>query len=288
MHGLISDIRSNRAVCSVQLDSLMGAAAAVQLDESSRAFYRDALSRLEREGVKYLVGGAYAFARYTGIERHTKDFDIFIRREDFARAAETLEKAGYETELTFAHWLGKAFHGDDFVDLIFSAGNGVATVDDLWFEHAVPAQVIGMDVQLIPPEEMIWSKGLIMERERFDGADVAHVIHSVGKELDWRRLIDRYDRYWRVLYAHCILFGFIYPSKRSNVPEWVMHEFADRLSKEKTDVAEKICYGTIISRQQYLKDVEEWGYKDARLQRGTMSREEIAHWTAGIAQDGAK
>ena len=154
MHGLISDIRSNRAVCSVQLDSLMGAAAAVQLDESSRAFYRDALSRLEREGVKYLVGGAYAFARYTGIERHTKDFDIFIRREDFARAAETLEKAGYETELTFSHWLGKAFHGDDFVDLIFSAGNGVATVDDLWFEHAVPAQVIGMDVQLIPPAKI--------------------------------------------------------------------------------------------------------------------------------------
>ena len=67
-----------------------------------------------------------------------------------------------------------------------------------------------------------------------------------------------------------------------------MKEFSDRLSKEKTDVAEKICYGTIISRQQYLKDVEEWGYKDARLQRGTMSREEIAHWTAGIAQDGAK
>ena len=27
----------------------------------------------------FLVGGAYAFARYTGIERHTKDFDVFVR-----------------------------------------------------------------------------------------------------------------------------------------------------------------------------------------------------------------
>ena len=269
----------------------MGAAAAIKLDESSRAFYQDALSRLDAGKLDYLVGGAYAFARYTGIERHTKDFDIFIRRSDFDRAAKILEDAGYETELTYSHWLGKAFHGDDFVDLIFGAGNGVAEVDDLWFERSVPARVIDMDVRLIPAEEMIWSKGLIMERERFDGADVAHVIRAMGPELDWRRLIDRYDEYWRVLYAHCILFGFIYPSSRSNIPASVMQEFAERLAKETAagDRAEKVCYGTIISRQQYLKDIEEWGYKDARLiPRGTMSREEIAHWTAGIAQDGTK
>jgi len=264
---------------------------AVVLDESSRAFYRAALSRLDENGVGYLVGGAYAFARYTGIERHTKDFDIFIRREDFDAAAKVLGDAGYEAELTFPHWLGKAFHGDDFIDLIFSAGNGVAVVDDLWFEHAVPGRVIDMDVKLIPAEEMIWSKGLIMERERFDGADVAHVLKAVGAKLDWRRLIDRYDRYWRVLYAHCILFGFIYPQHRTNVPDWVMKELGDRLAGEVSEgnTDDQTCYGTVISRQQYLKDIDEWGYKDARLEpRGNMSREEIAHWTAGIAQDGAK
>jgi hypothetical protein len=264
---------------------------AVQIDENSRAFYRDALNRLDRAGVDYLVGGAYAFERYTGIERHTKDFDIFIRREDFEAASDVLTKAGYETELTFSHWLGKAFHGEDFVDLIFSAGNGVAKVDDLWFKYAVPASVIDMDVLLIPAEEMIWSKGLIMERERFDGADVAHVLRSTGHELDWRRLVDRYAEHWRVLYAHCILFGFIYPSKRSNVPPWVMNEFAARIANEvaRGDADDKVCNGTILSRQQYLKDIEEWGCEDARLEpRGNMSPEEIAHWTAGIAQDGAK
>src|SRR6266550_7315802 len=151
-------------------------AAAAVLEETSRAFYRDALSRLDRAGIEYLVGGAYAFARYTGIERHTKDFDIFIRRGDYERIAQVLGEAGYESELTFPHWLGKAFYNDDFIDLIFSAGNGVARVDDLWFQRSVPCVVIGMQVKLIPAEEMIWSKGLIMERERFDGADVAHVI----------------------------------------------------------------------------------------------------------------
>ena len=260
------------------------------LDESSIRFYRHALSILKNADVPHLVGGAYAFARYTGIERHTKDFDVFIRKDDFQRASFAFQKAGYETELTFPHWLGKAFKGEDFVDLIFSAGNGVATVDDTWFQHAVKEQVFGVDVELIPAEEMIWSKGLIMERERYDGADVAHVIRATGEKLDWRRLLDRYGKYWRALFAHLVLFGFIYPSDRSKVPAWVMDELLDRVSQETKagDAPDKVCNGTIISRQQYLKDIEEWGYKDARREDGLMSDEDIHRWTAGIEVDGAK
>jgi len=261
------------------------------LEDHTRAFYRDALTRLDQAGIGFLVGGAYAYARYTGIERHTKDFDIFIRRADYEPAAEVLHKAGYKTDLTFPHWLGKAFQGDDFIDMIWSAGNGVAKVDDIWFEKAVPGVVLDLDVRLIPAEEMIWSKGLIMERERYDGADVAHVIRAVGDTLDWRRLIDRYGRYWRGLLSHVVLYGFIYPSERSQVPAWVVEELAARLVTEagQPDASEKICYGTIISRQQYLTDVNSWGFEDARLQpRGNMSAEEIAHWTAGIDNDGAK
>jgi hypothetical protein len=266
-------------------------AAASIIDPRARDFYVRALGMLDENKVPYLVGGAYAFARYTGIERHTKDFDIFMKRSDFERATEVLSRAGYKTELTFPHWIGKAWDGDDFIDLIFSAGNAVAEVDELWFKYSVPERVLGMDVRLIPAEEMLWSKGLIMERERFDGADVAHVLHALAPKLEWRRLIRRYGTYWRVLYAHAILFGFIYPSDRSRIPKWVMEEFATRLGKEigQPDPKEKICNGTIISRQQYLKDVSERGYKDARLEPiGNMTAEQIAEWTRGIEVDGAK
>lgn len=269
------------------------AAVATVIDPKARDFYVAALRKLDENHVPYLVGGAYAFARYTGIERHTKDFDIFIKREDFDRASEVLERAGYKTELTFPHWIGKAYDkdGDDFIDLIFSAGNAVAEVDNLWFKYAVPEKVLGLDVKLIPAEEMLWSKGLIMERERFDGADVAHVLYAVGAKLDWKRLLRRYGKFWRALYAHLILFGFIYPSDRSRIPKWVMQELAARLEREvnEPDIAERICYGTIISRQQYLKDVSDWGYRDARLEPlGNMTAEEIEQWTAGIEVDGAK
>jgi hypothetical protein len=261
------------------------------VDPKSRAFYVDSMNLMRDGGVPFLVGGAYAFARYTGIERHTKDFDVFIRREDFPKAKNVFEAAGYKSELSFAHWLGKAIKGDDFIDLIFSAGNGVAVVDDLWFDCAVDSVVFDVDVKLIPAEEMIWSKGLIMERERFDGADVAHVILATGHKMDWRRLVDRYAQHWRGLYAHLVLFGFIYPSKRSQVPAWVMNELAERMAEEtgRPDAKEKICYGTIVSRQQYLTDVNTWGYKDARLRPlGNMTAGEIAHWTAGIDVDGTK
>jgi hypothetical protein len=261
------------------------------LSAESIRFYRQALAILAEAGVPHLVGGAYAYARYTGIERHTKDFDVFIRKGDFERAAKAFDAAGYRSELTFPHWLGKAYgHGEDFVDLIFSAGNGVATVDDRWFEHAVRDKVFGVDTLLIPAEEMIWSKGLIMERERFDGADVAHVIHAVGDKLDWDRMLERFGPFWRALYAHVVLFGFIYPSDREKVPARVVEGMTERVLQETRagNAKEKVCYGTIISRQQYLKDVDEWGYEDARLVQGKMTAAEIAHWTAGIAVDGAK
>lgn len=260
------------------------------LSESSIRFYRHALSILASAQVPHLVGGAYAFARYTGIERHTKDFDVFIRAGDYRRAAWAFQKAGYQTELTFPHWLGKAHKGKDFVDLIFSAGNGAARVDDVWFERAIRDEIFGVEVDLIPAEEMIWSKGLIMERERFDGADVAHILRAVGDKLDWKRLLERFGPLWRALYAHVILFGLIYPSDRTKVPDWVMDELTNRTRGETREgnAKAKICYGTVLSRQQYLKDIHDWGYADGRLVLGLMDQNEIADWTAGIAVDGAK
>ena len=262
-----------------------GHAAAGQLLEPRTAeFYRTALRTLIAAGVAFLVGGAYSLERYTGIARHTKDFDIFVRPRDCGRTLETLAAIGCSTDLTFTHWLGKAFHGDDFIDVIFSSGNGIAEVDDLWFEHAVDETVLGVDVQLCPAEESIWSKAFIMERERYDGADVAHLIRATGDRLDWRRLLSRFDGYWRVLLAHLTLFGFIYPTDRSTIPSWVVRELMQRLDQEldAPDHGAQICRGTILSRGQYLIDCAEWGYTDGRLTDGRMSRREIAHWTAAI------
>lgn len=255
------------------------------LSAETRDFYRDCMAALRRAAVPFLVGGAYALERYTGIARHTKDFDLFVRPTDAAPALAALSAAGYETELTFPHWLGKAFHDGDFVDLIFSSGNAAAPVDEAWFIHAVDGDVLGEPVRLCPAEEMIWQKAFIQERERFDGADVAHLIRARGELLDWPRLLRRFGPHWRVLMAHLVLYGFIYPHERHRVPEWVMNELLLRLQGELGAAAPEglLCQGTLLSRGQYLIDLERWGYEDARAEpHGRMRPEDIDLWTRAI------
>ena len=75
-----------------------------------------------------------------------------------------------------SHWLAKIKSQDAFIDVIFNSGNGMARVDDEWFEHSRVREVLGMEVRIAPAEESLWSKAFVMERERFDGADVAHII----------------------------------------------------------------------------------------------------------------
>jgi hypothetical protein len=255
------------------------------LPDETRDFYRDAMAVLNRAGVPFLVGGAYALERYTGIVRHTKDFDVFVRRADAREALRALRAAGYRTELTFPHWLGKAYRDGDFVDVIFSSGNGAADVDDEWFAHAVDGEVFGLPARLCPAEEVVWQKTFVQERERYDGADIAHLIRARAAAMDWPRLLRRFGRHWRVLLGHLVFFGFIYPGERHLVPGWVMDELLARLHQEVAapSPAGRLCQGTLLSREQYLMDICRWGYEDARGEpHGTMSCDDIDIWTRAI------
>jgi hypothetical protein len=260
---------------------------ATTLDPVSRDFYQSGLRYLQKAAIPFLVGGAYSFARHTALERHTKDLDIFVRPDDCDRALTTLAAAGYSVELTFPHWLGKAFSGDNCIDIIFSSGNGVARVDDGWFIHALKGRVFDTLVLLCPIEETIWSKAFVMERERFDGADIAHLIRSSGRDINWQRLLDRFGPHWRVLLSHLVMFGFIYPGERDTIPAFVTGELMKRLRKESAipPPADRICQGTIVSRAQYLVDLEQWGYEDARLNGGYMTPADIDIWTDAIATE---
>jgi len=257
-----------------------------ETDPEILSFYRQVLQSLNAAKLPFLVGGAYAFNRYTSINRPTKDLDLFIRRADFERISEALLNFGYETELTHPHWLGKIHFKDTYIDLIFSSGNGVAVVDDLWFEHAAAAEVLGIPTRICPAEEIIWSKAYVMERERYDGADIVHLLHARGRQLDWPRLLSRFGPHWRILLSHLTLFGFIYPAFRDCIPSWVMDELIDKLRQEchAPPPQENVCQGTLLSREQYLPDLEQQGLQDARvIPFGNMTPQDTAQWTAAIA-----
>lgn len=270
-------------------DALALSPSSLEPDADTLVFYRHVLEVLGASGVPSLVGGGYAFACYTGIERYTKDLDLFLRPEDCDRALDAVRRAGYDTELTHPHWLAKVRSGESYVDLIFSSGNGLSPVDEDWFRHAARAQVLGMDVRIPPAEEMICSKAFIMERERYDGADVTHLLRSRAKQLDWQRLSRRFGPHWRILMSHLVLFGFVYPAERSLIPAPLMHHLLGRLRKEVDTPPPQIalCGGTLLSREQYLHDIEQLGYRDARLiPFGNMTADDAEQWTDAIPERG--
>src|SRR5262245_29969821 len=106
------------------------------------ALYIDALGLFEATVVPFLIGLAFAHSSYTGRNRQTKDLDVMLRREDVERALDAFSEADYEVELPYPHWLGKVRRESQYIDVVFSSGNGIVRVDDQWFEHAVPAEVM--------------------------------------------------------------------------------------------------------------------------------------------------
>jgi hypothetical protein len=254
-------------------------------DDAAATFYRHVLVTLSNGAVPFLLGGTFALCHYAKFVRFTKDLDVFIRERDVARAFEALEASGCWVEKPYPHWLAKVHRGELFADIIYNSGNGVAVVDEEWFEHASAGTALGVAVQICPAEETIWSKAYIMERERYDGADVAHLIRACGERLDWPRLLRRFGVHWRVLFSHLALFGFVYPAERDKIPPTVIYEMMERMRREtatKTAGDDQACAGTLLSREQYLVDVEQWGYRDARIDQGTMSKDELSRWTKAI------
>lgn len=239
------------------------------LSPDTREFYAHVLNALRDSSLPFLIGGAYAFGCYTGIIRDTKDIDVFVLESDSVRVLDALAHARYRTELTDKVWLGKAFHEEDLVDVIFGSANGIAMVDEEWFAYARPARFLDLSLRLIPPEEMIWSKSFVMTRDRYDGADIAHVLHGHAERLDWRRLLRRFSDNWEVLLNHLVMFRYVYPSRRGHVPRWVMGELLGRLERqiEEPSSPDPVCRGTLLSETQYRIDIDQWGYQDARASR---------------------
>jgi hypothetical protein len=248
--------------------------------------YARSLRALAESGVPFLVGGGVALTAYCGLRRDPRDLDVFVVPADLTRVLRVLADAGFRCDVAYPHWLAKAYDDADgsFVDVIFNAGNGAAPVDAEWFANAPAARVYGVDAAICPPEETIWSKAFVMERERFDGADVAHLFLACGPTLDWDRLLRRFGDHWRVLLTHLILFGFVFPDEAERVPRRVIEALVERLRREVAAPApaERLCRGTLLSREQYLPDVAR-GCRDARLPpTGTMSHEAITQWTDAI------
>ncbi len=228
-------------------------------EEQERSLYREVLLLLNDIAIPYAVSGAFALQHHTGIWRDTKDLDLFLTSENVGRALDGLRAAGFECKVCDPVWLAKAHQGDFFVDLITGMSNAVITVDDSWIERASAAVVVGVPTNVLAAEELIASKLFVTRRERFDGADIAHVVYGTQGKLDWDRILELAGQHWEMVFWALVLFRYIYPAHTAYVPARVWDDLIGRfISAVKNPDANARFRGSLIDENQFAIDLREW------------------------------
>ncbi len=232
--------------------------------KTAENFYRYALTMLNDTNLPFMVGGAFALKQYTGIYRDTKDLDIFCKPSEYPKILKHFSSLGYATEITDSRWLAKVFFQDGyFMDIIFNTVNNICKVDDSWLENAYSGELWGVPAKFLSAEELFWCKIYVQNRERYDGADLNHLILRYSNHMDWRRIWMRMEQHWHLLFSQLINFQFCYPSERDLVPRWLLDELLGKVQDqyELPVPQEMLCLGPIIDQTQYGIDVLEWNYK---------------------------
>ena len=231
--------------------------------EQERRLYREVLLLLNDLGIPYAVSGAFSLQHHTGIWRDTKDLDLFLTSENVGRALDGLQAAGFECKIYDPVWLAKAHQGDFYVDLITGMSNAVIVVDDSWVQRASPAVIVGVETKVLGAEELIASKLFVTRRERFDGADIAHVIYGTQGKLDWDRILQLADSNWEMVFWALVLFRYIYPAHTAYVPAQVWDDLIGRfISAVKNPDPNAPFRGSLIDEHQFAIDTQEWQLAD--------------------------
>jgi hypothetical protein len=231
--------------------------------KAASPFYKEAMHHLNSTGQRFMIGGGFAFHIHTGIFRDTKDLDIFCTVKDYPEVLRGLADKGYETEVRDNRWLAKAYKDQFFIDIIFSSPNGLCVVEDSWFDTAVKGEIQGEEALFIGAEDLIWCKIYVQNRERYDGADVNHLILRKGKELDWKLLYKKMEYHWSLLLGQLFNFLFVYPGRHDCIPKWLMDELLQRAKAELSlsPGFENICRGSLLCHTHYEPDILDWDFK---------------------------
>ena len=232
---------------------------------AAEAFYSEVLRLMAESEIPFLVSGTYALASYTGIDRPTKDVDVFAKAGDTLKLLSYFRDHGFSVETVDERWLNRITRDELFVDVITNMPTVTTHVTDDWFVEAPESELFGARVKLVPPTQFIWSKIFVQDHHRYDGADVAHMILKRHDDIDWRQLLSHMELYWEVLLIALLNFRFVYPSERHRVPRWLMEELLERLHDQANmkGPGKKVCRGRIFSPRDYAIDVDEWGFSDA-------------------------
>jgi hypothetical protein len=189
--------------------------------ETHAVVLREATTAMDRHGLAHVVFGSLAtvtLGRPRPLEPG-EDIDLLIRPPDVDAATAALETDGFVVEPTDPAWIHKAKRLGVTVDLIHRAGREIH-LDPEMLERAVPATVLGVEVRLIPPEDLAIIKAVLYtEARKKDWFDALALV--ARPDVDW----DYLTRRARGHAVQRILSLLLYArSERVEVPDSVIEE----------------------------------------------------------------
>ncbi|HTL17128.1 MAG TPA: nucleotidyltransferase family protein [Patescibacteria group bacterium] len=192
------------------------------VSEEQWAIYSAAIDSVRKTGVPFMLGGGFALASFTGRWRDTKDIDFYIEPKNRDKVIAALSQAGFKDyfdERPYDRkWIYRSIQSGVIVDIIWAMANQRAQVDSLWFERASVLDLCGQSLLIVPPEELMWCKLYIMQRDHCDWTDVFNLLYAVGPQLDWRHLIWRLEEDKPLLKGLLNVYGWLCPKYILKLP----------------------------------------------------------------------
>lgn len=222
--------------------------------EEEWAVYRDVVKAAEEKKILYAVGGGPAYSEYSKRHRWTKDLDFFIKATDVNAMKEIMAELGFvdyfDQEEYDRSWIYRGFKDGVILDIIWTMPNHRMVVDDLWLTRGITVKLWDMRLRLLSPEELLWSKIYVMQRDRTDWPDLLNLVHTCADKLDWKHLCNRLGEDVLLLGALLFVYKWMCPGGARRLPEWLWSEIR---SAEK-DGKESGC----IKERQFLLDTRDW------------------------------
>jgi hypothetical protein len=184
--------------------------------------FRTVLEAANDGGPDYAVGEGLAFSAYTGRIRNTKDIDLFVcpaQRQDLIAILARLGFEDYYARLSYDRkWIYRGYKDGGIVDVIWQMANYRTEVDDNWVTRGPVISLRDVRVRLLPPEELLWTKLYLMQRERCDWPDLLNLLHAVGPTLDFEHLLACLGDDAPVLGGLLSVFGWLCPERARELP----------------------------------------------------------------------
>jgi hypothetical protein len=99
----------------------------------------------------------------------------------------------------------------------------------------------------------------VAKRERFDGADIAHVIYGTHGSFDWERELKLVGEHWEMLLWSLLLFRYVYPAQTHYVPTaiWqkLLRRFETQIARPHPDASFR---GSLVDENMFAIDINEW------------------------------